>query len=637
MRILLAENLEYHLGARDLIEGVSFELQHGDRLALVGANGSGKTTLLKLLTGDLEASRGKIVWTEGVHLELLDQDPKYDANETVETVLKSGFRRIQEMEEQLSVLEQNLGDIETYEHWEILHERYEVLGGYQQRTRYESVLNGLKFGDRENEKVAVLSGGEVKRLALGALLLSGSDALFLDEPTNHLDIEMVGWLEGFLKNYGGATITVSHDRKFMDAVTERVAWLSEGTLKLYKGNYSAFRKQRVIMEEQAVRDYETWTKEKDRLADILEQARRWAAGSAKHTSRMHNMEAKVEQHIATEPPKPAKAERSVRAQFPVDEKALGPDRMIEAWNLRKSMDERTLFDIKNVLVKKGERIAIIGPNGAGKSTMLKSLLGEIVTDDPKVEIKIGYNVRIGYYDQKLSGFDPEPTLFETLYKQLGEKGARTALGGWMFPYDAQFKQVKSLSGGEKARLALLHLSLQKANLLVLDEPTNHLDLQTVEALEEALLDYPGTVLLVSHDLAFLDRLATRTWHIHNGQFIDYETGPSEYLERHNQKIVPDAPKVDKSPDKIQTNMKASPESKTKGKSKWHLGKEKERLELLITQLEEKLSKVLEDADEPDLHHSEYAKIALDQVNIEAELNQAIEEWTEVGKALQEMD
>ena len=209
MRIVLAENVEYTLGARDLLDGVNLELRHGDRLALVGANGSGKTTLLRLLTGELEPARGRIVKPEGVYLELLDQDPQYGAEETVEGVLKSGFGRIEAMERDLAALEAHLADPHTYERWEALHERFEAVGGYQRRSRYEAVLKGLRFEGREAEKTSVLSGGELRRLALGALLLSGADGLLLDEPTNHLDIEMVGWLEGFLGAYGGAVLTVA--------------------------------------------------------------------------------------------------------------------------------------------------------------------------------------------------------------------------------------------------------------------------------------------------------------------------------------------------------------------------------------------------------------------------------------------
>lgn len=636
MRIVLAENLEYTLGARDLLDGVSLELRHGDRLALVGANGSGKTTLLRLLTGELQPSRGRIVKPQGVawgassggiYLELLAQDPHYGPEESVESVLKSGFARIQAMETQLSALETHLDDPQTYHQWEELHQRFEAVGGYQQRSRYEAVLKGLRFEGRQGEPAAVLSGGELRRLALGALLLSGADALLLDEPTNHLDIEMVGWLENFLGSFGGAILTVSHDRAFLDRVTERVAWLRRGKLRLYQGNYSAFRKQRAIQEEQEAREYAHWAKEKERREEILEQARRWAASSEKHARRMHSLEARMEQFMQEALEAPEADQATVKIRFPVEKEATA-ERVLEGWNLEKSLAGRPLFKLENLLLRNGERVAVIGPNGAGKTTLLRTLLGLLPSDNPAGRIKTGPGVRIGYYDQKLSGFDPELTLFETLYRMLGEK-AHAALGAWMFPYEAQFKQVKHLSGGERARLALLSLSLQQANLLVLDEPTNHLDLETVEALEQALLAYPGTLLLVSHDLFFLDQIATRTWHLHDGQFDDYPAAPREYLERREPQVVPEP----ESPGARHESPPQRSEAK-KVKGRWHLEREKERLESHIADLEAQLAGVHARAERPGLHHSEYASIAQEQERLEAELTGAFEQWAAVSEQLE---
>ncbi|MCX7783299.1 MAG: ABC-F family ATP-binding cassette domain-containing protein [Meiothermus sp.] len=627
MRIVFAENIEYTLGARDLLDGVSLELRHGDRLALVGANGSGKTTLMRLLMGELQPSAGRIHRTEGVHLELLPQDPQYGPDDTVESVLKRGFARVQAMEAELARLETHLADPEVYQRWEELHARFEAIGGYQQRSRYEAVLKGLRFAGREPEKTRVLSGGETRRLALGALLLSGSDALLLDEPTNHLDLEMVGWLVNFLQSFGGATVTVSHDRQFLDQVTERVAWLRRGSLKLYEGNYLAFRRERALQEEQEAREYANWLKEKERREGILEQAQRWAHSSAKHAKRLHSLEARMEQFMQGAVEAPESDDPAVRIRFPV-EKQVTAERVLEGWDLQKTLGERVLFQIPNLLVRNGERIAIIGPNGAGKTTLLRVLLGLLPSDHPAGRVKTGPGVRIGYYDQKLSGFDPELTLFETLYRMLGEK-AHAALGGWMFPYEAQFKQVKQLSGGERARLALLSLSLQQANLLVLDEPTNHLDLETVEALEQALLAYPGTLLLVSHDLFFLDQLATRTWHVYEGQFADYPAPPSEYLERRKVEVVPR--KQGRPASGVEGRNPAKP---PRAKGRWHLEREKERLEAEIAELEAQIQAILARANQPGLHHREYAQIAQEQHQLEAALEQTFSRWAEVTEGLE---
>jgi ATP-binding cassette subfamily F protein 3 len=650
VRIVFAENLEYTLGARDLLEGVSLELRHGDRLALVGANGSGKTTLMRLLMGELQPARGRVHRPEGVHLELLPQEPQYSPGETVESVLKRGFARVQAMEAELASLEVNLADPSTYHCWEELHQRFEAIGGYQQRSRYQAVLKGLCLEGREQEKTSVLSGGETRRLALGALLLSGSDALLLDEPTNHLDLEMTEWLVSFLQSYGGATVTVSHDRQFLDRVTGRVAWLRRGRLRLYEGNYSDFRRERAIQEEQEAREYANWLKEKERREGILEQAQRWAHSSAKHARRMHSLKARMEQFLEETVQPPEADDPTVRIRFPVA-RPVTAERVLEGWELHKSLGGRVLFNIPHLLVRNRERIAIIGPNGAGKTTLLKVLLGLLPSDSPAGRVRTGPGVRVGYYDQKLSGIgsntvassrpmgsfgdlgvgaDPDLTLYETLYRLLGEK-AHAALGGWMFPFEAQFKQVKNLSGGERARLALLSLSLQQASLLVLDEPTNHLDLETVEALEQALLAYPGTLLLVSHDLFFLDQLATRTWHLADGQFADYPAPPSEYLQRRKARVAPS--KAEGRGPGVEGQI---PDSGTasKVKGRWRLEREKERLEAQIAELEVQLQTLHARAVEPGQHHSVYTQIAEEQQSLEARLSQAFEQWAEVSGQLE---
>ncbi|MCS7058127.1 MAG: ABC-F family ATP-binding cassette domain-containing protein [Meiothermus sp.] len=625
MRIVLAENLELTLGGRELLRGVRLELRRQDRLALVGANGSGKTSLLRLLAGELEPTGGRIHRTEGVHLELLPQDPQYGPDDTVKRVLERGFARIQAMEAELARLEAHLADPVAYQRWEALQERYQAVGGYQQRARYEAVLKGLRFEGREGEKASLLSGGEARRLALGALLLSGADALLMDEPTNHLDLEMVEWLVDFLQSYGGAVVVVSHDRRFLDRVTERVAWLRRGRLRLYEGNYTAFRKQRALQEAQEAREHGSWLKEKERLEGILEQAQRWAHSSAKHARRLHSLEARMDR-LMQEAVEAPELDEAVQMRFPLEKPATA-ERVLEGWELQKNLGGRRLFHIPHLLVRRGERIALIGPNGAGKTTLLRVLLGLLPSDHPAGRVRVGPGVRIGYYDQKLSGFNPELTLYETLYRMLGE-GAHAALGAWMFPYEAQFKQVRQLSGGERARLALLSLSLQQASLLVLDEPTNHLDLETVEALEGALLGYPGTLLLVSHDLAFLDGLATRTWHLSGGQFADYPGPPGEYLGRRKAEVGPRQPEYPRS--RAETQNPKPP----RAKGRWHLEREKEQLEAEIARLEAQVQAVLAKANQPGLHHSEYAQIAQEQIRLEAALEQAYNRWTEVAERLE---
>lgn len=613
MRILFAENLEYALGARDLLSGLNLELRHGQRLALVGANGAGKTTLLRLLLGQLQPTRGRVLRVQGYHLELLEQDARFEAGQTIAQVLRQGFARLQHLEAELQSLEAHLADPEIYHRWEELHQRFEALGGYTRQNRYLSVLRGLGFEGRENEAAAVLSGGEGRRLLLGALLLSGSDALFLDEPTNHLDLRMREWLAAFLQEFGGCVVLVSHDRHFLDRVANQTLFLKDGKLKLYEGNYSAFRKTREQEREQEERVWRNWQNEKERLAGVLEQAQRWAHSSETHAIRKLHIEKQYEKFLQTEPPQPERDPRSLGMNFPA---AGQPNKVLEALEVRKSLAGRMLFDVPNLLVQRGERIALIGPNGAGKTTLLKTLLGHLPSDSPAGQMRTGPGVKVGYYDQHLSGFDPSITLYETLYRLLGEE-AHNVLGYWRFPFEAQYKKVGQLSGGERARLALLSLSLQEANFMVLDEPTNHLDLEMVEALEAALLRYQGTLVLVSHDLFFLDRLATRTWHLEDGVFQDYPAAPSEYLQR--RKGLAEAPKAAK---------KAEAPKAPREKSRWHKEREREKLEAQIEALESQLKALHQELEQPGLSGSDYQRIHAQEVELSALLETTFAQWEE---------
>ncbi len=605
MRLVRAENLGYSLGDRELLLGVNFELQGGDRVALVGRNGSGKTTLLRLLSGDLEPHAGRLLFGPGVTLARTRQEPRF-GGETVGEVLRQGFARLERMEARLAGLEARLADPEAYGEWEALHTHFEAAGGYTREARYRAVLKGLRFEGREGEPAARLSGGEARRLELGRALLAAADGLLLDEPTNHLDAEMRAWLAGFLAEHKGGLLFVSHDRWFMNRLAAAVAHLERGRLTVYPGDYDDFRTARAEREAQRLRVWRNWENRRRELEGSLEQARRWAHSSEKQAVRKRALETRYEKLLAEEPPRPERTERSVRIRFPA---ASGPERVLEAAALEKRYGGRRLFRVETLTVRRGERIALVGPNGAGKSTLLRMLLGELSSDDPAGFVRTGPGVRVGYYDQKLSGFDENLTLFETLHRLVGDKEAHNLLGAWLFPYDAQFKKVGDLSGGERARLALLNLALAEANLLVLDEPTNHLDLETIEALEAALARYQGTLIVVSHDLAFLKNLTTRSWRIQGGAFTDTPRPP-------------DAPGV--SPAPAETPPAPSPQSKPAGrprrkKSRWHTERLIEKLEAEIEDLHARLEALHERAAEPGLGPDDYAAIARE----EAELQEAL--------------
>ena len=605
MRLVRAENLSYALGGRDLLDGLDFELLRGDRVALVGRNGSGKTTLLRLLAGELEPHGGRVLRGVGATLAATRQDPRF-GGETVREVLRQGFARLERMEARLAELETRLDDPAVYAAWEELHARFEAAGGYTREARYRAVLGGLRFAGREGEPAGRLSGGEARRLELGRALLTAADGLLLDEPTNHLDVEMRAWLAGFLSEREGGLLFVSHDRWFMDRLARRVAHLERGRLNVYDGNYGAFQAARAEKEALQRRAWENWENRRRELEKSLEQARRWAHSSEKQAVRKRALETRYERLLAEEPPRPEAAGRSVRIRFHA---ARSPDRVLEAAALEKGFGGRRLFRVENLTVRRGERIALVGPNGAGKSTLLKMLLGGLPSDDPAGFVRTGPGVRVGYYDQKLSGFDEELTLFETLHRLVGDKEAHNLLGAWLFPYEAQFKRVADLSGGERARLALLNLALAEANLLVLDEPTNHLDLETIEALEEALTRYEGTLIVVSHDLAFLKHLTARTWRVRDGSFTDALRPPDAPADAA-------APAVAAPPPATKPGPAGRPRRK---KSRWHVEREIERLEAEIEDLHGRLAALHARAAEPGLSHEDYAAIARE----EAELKEAL--------------
>ncbi len=620
MRIVTLEAITYTAGGRDLFQDVRFELRAGERVALVGPNGTGKTTLLRIILGALEPSAGRVIRAPEAHLAAVPQDPVFPRGQTVAEVLKQGFARLEAMEKELAALEPRLADPEVYARWEALHARFEARGGYTRRARYAAVLKGLGFAGREDEEARRLSGGEARRLALGAALLAGADALLLDEPTNHLDLEMRDWLAEFLRDYGGAVLFVSHDRAFIDRVAQKVAALQNGQLRVYEGGYTAFRaaRQRELEAERAA--WKHWAREKDRLEASLERTRRWAASSAKQAARKDALEARLERHLAEAPPEPPREAAGLRIRFPA---AASGERVLEAQWLVKAFGERRLFAVERLVLRRGERVALVGPNGAGKTTFLKVLLGLLSSDDPRGTVRFGTGVVLGYYDQNLSGVRPDRTLFETLYELVGERAAHNLLGAWRFPYAAQFKKVRDLSGGERARLALLTLALKEANLLVLDEPTNHLDLETIEALEEALVAYEGTLVVVSHDRAFLDRIATRTWRLADGRFDDYPAPPSEALAR-----LQPAPRV----------QPAAPQqprpARRRGKSRWHTERALERLEAEIAALEARGEALAQEANTPGLSPEAYARIAREQAELERALEERYARWEALAAELE---
>ena len=517
------QRVDRHHGEQTVLAGASLELRPGERLALIGRNGAGKTTILRLLAGREAPDGGETYRRPGITFGLLDQDARFDGDDaadlSVAAVADGAFRDLDEMERALARLErEGLDDPAVYARWDELHERFERRGGYARRARRDAVLHALGFAGREGDLVGRLSGGERTRLGLARLLMAQPDVLLLDEPTNHLDLEMRAWLESFVGRYPGAAVMVSHDRAFLDGACDRTAEVDRGELRVARGNPSTYRTARAEQARIEARTRVNESRERERLAEAATRMKRWAGQNEKLHRRARAMERRLERYeagmLAEERPDAA----TTRFRFPCPPSV---DLVLHAEHLAARYD-RTLFEGVELVVRRGERVVITGPNGAGKTTLLRTLLGERPSDDPRASVRWGTRVRVAYYDQDLGGLDPDARLIEELIRLVGDTEAHDLLGRFLFPYEAQFKRVADLSGGERARLALLKLTLTEANVLVLDEPTNHLDVEMIEALEAALAAYEGTLLLVSHDRRFLETMATRVWEVDRGRVTDYE-------------------------------------------------------------------------------------------------------------------
>ena len=519
-------------GDQVVLDNASFELRDGDRLALIGRNGAGKSTVLRLLMDLEQPDRGAIYRAADARLSLLEQDPVFEEGETVIEIAELAFAELDVLDAELKRLEHaGLDDLENYERWERLHSTFERRGGYARRSRRDSVLAALGFQDRHDQEVKQLSGGERTRLGLARLLMSQPDVLLLDEPTNHLDIDMRGWLEKYLARYPGAAILVSHDRAFLDGACSRTAEVTRGELRVADGNPSAYREARETAERIQAQTRANQERESGRLHDAAAQMKRWAGQSEKLHRRAKAMERRADRYDVQMVDELAGAERTTRFTFEADRSG---DIVLSAEHLSMGF-EKQLFEDVSVELRAGDMVGLVGPNGAGKTTFLRMLLGDLQSDDPRGRVLTGSRVRLGYYDQTLGGVDPDATLFEELLRRVGDGEAHNLLGRFLFPYDAQFKLVRDLSGGERARLALLELTLGRNNLLILDEPTNHLDVEMIEALEAALAVYRGTLLIVSHDRRFLSSLVNRIWEVRDGSFLEYEGDWEFYLRKQQQR------------------------------------------------------------------------------------------------------
>ena len=518
---------EFEVGHK-ILDGLTFQVDTGERVGLLGPNGCGKTTLLRILTGVMDYDEGDVVIAPGKRMGLISQIPVYPAGYTVEDVLATAFEPLREMEREMAALAEQMGegtDPALLARYDKLTAAFEAAGGYETDTKTNKVCNGLTIPQSMREQLFdKLSGGEKTRVNLARLILEDTDILLLDEPTNHLDLRATEWLEEYLDKFKGTVLTVSHDRYFLDKVVNRIVEIQGGKAEFYSGNYSFYVVEKERRYEEKLRQYEKEQAKIEQLEKAAEQMRVWAySGMDKTFKRVKSMEKRIERMRTTD--RPTK-ERKMEVRF--GEREFRGDEVLTIKGLTKSFGDRTLFSNLGLEVAGGERIALLGDNGSGKTTLLKILLGEEEPDAGKV--RMGPTVKVGYLPQHVHFDHPERNLVDTLiYEQdCTAQTARNRLAAFKFRGEDVFKPVSALSGGEQSRLRLCMLMDEKINLLILDEPTNHLDIQSREWIEEAVEEYEGNLLFVSHDRYFIDRFASRIWMLEDGHITDFRGNYQEY-------------------------------------------------------------------------------------------------------------
>ena len=543
MIILSAQHIAKSFGVNAVLRDVSLTVQQGDRIGLVGVNGCGKSTLMRILAGLDAQDGGEISLVRGLRIGYLAQQNMVTSGETVWNELQKVYEQVFAMEKKLRELEDEMAHAHTDAQrfaqlsadYDRLTQRFEEADGYSWKSMVSGVLNGLGFKPAQYDQcVDSLSGGEQTRLCLARLLLQKPDLLLLDEPTNHLDMETLQWLENYLAAYKGSVLVISHDRYFLDHVCTGIVEILMGSSEQYNGNYTRYIAQRQERFESRMRAYEIQQKEIERQQAIIaryrmfnrEKSIRAAESREKALDRMEKLEKPVD-------------ERAIRFSFEA-RRRTGED-VLQLTEISKSFGEKHLFHDLTLRVRAGDRVALIGPNGVGKSTLIKIIVGEEQPDTGF--IRYGSNVDIGYYDQHQSTLHADKTALDEIwdrFPQMEQSNVRGALGMFLFTGDDVFKPIHTLSGGEKGRVALTALMLRKDNLLLLDEPTNHLDMDSREVLEDALTDFGGTIITVSHDRYFINRIANRIIEMQPDGVTEYIGNYDDYIERKNRPVAVEA-------------------------------------------------------------------------------------------------
>ena len=635
--ILSCNNISKSFGTDVIIKSCSFNIEDHEKAAIVGINGAGKSTLLKIITCIEPADTGLVTLAKDKTLGYLAQQQNLGSDNTIYDELLSVKQYILDMEKELRSIEKrmNTADGDELENlmkkYSDLNHRFEMENGYAYKSEITGVLKGLGFSEEDfTLNVNTLSGGQKTRVALGRLLLAKPDIILLDEPTNHLDMESIRWLENYLLNYNGAVLIVAHDRYFLDKIVSKIIELDNGVATVFSGNYTDYAAKKAILRNMKLKEYLNQQREIKHQEDVITKLKQFnREKSIKRAESREKMLDKIE--IVDKP-----QELNDKMNIKLEPNVISGNDVLTISGLSKSFDDITLFDNINIEIKRGERVALIGNNGTGKTTILKLINGIIEPDSGS--IYLGAKVNIGYYDQEHHVLDPDKTIFDEIrdaYPDLNNTQIRNTLAAFLFTNEDVFKYIRDLSGGEKGRVSLAKLMLSNANFLILDEPTNHLDIVSKEILENALNNYTGTVLFVSHDRYFINAAATRIIELSNKTVVNYIGNYDYYLEKRDilsAKPINTVSSADIEHAKKAADSKASwQEEKVKQAQLKKIKNELKRTEERIANIEERIDKLDNMYADPAIS-SDTAKlmeIHTEKEELSKELDKLYDRWGEL--------
>ena len=635
--ILACQNIEKSFDGVTILQDASFHIEEREKAALVGINGAGKSTLFRIIVGELTPDNGQVILAKGKTLGYLAQHQEMENQLTIYDCLLQVKQHILDMEIRMREMEAEMkhttGEALTklMDSYSRLTHEFEMENGYAYKSELTGVLKGLGFQEEDFQKqVSTLSGGQKTRVALGRLLLSKPDIILLDEPTNHLDMDSIAWLETYLLNYPGAVFIVSHDRYFLDKVATKIVEIDNGKVSSFTGNYSAYSEKKALIRKAAYQAYLNQQQEIKHQEEVIAKLKSF--NREKSIRRAESREKMLDKMEVLE--KPIEIDNSMKISL--KPRITSGNDVLTVEGLGKSFPPLTLFEDLNFSIKRGERVAIIGNNGTGKTTILK-ILNQIVPADTGC-FHLGSKVHIGYYDQEHHVLHNEKTIFEEIsddFPKLTNTEIRNLLAAFLFTGDDVFKPIQALSGGEKGRVSLAKLMLSEANFLILDEPTNHLDITSKEILEEALSNYEGTVLYVSHDRYFINKTATRILDLTNQKLVNYIGNYDYYLEKKEELTQIYAPDMQEAPAETKTSAvkldwKQQKEEQARLRKKEN---DLKKTEAVIEELETRDSEIDEEMAKPEIatNVAECVRLSKEKAEIAQKLEELYEKWEELAE------